>query len=123
MSVPVLEGLFTADGLIGGHCAGCHRRHFPRGDSCPWCGDEDVAEVTLSRAGTLWAWTTVSSAPPGYDGVVPYGFGVVELPDDELRVVTRLTEADPATLHEGQAVRFVIVPLDDETTTWAYAPA
>jgi uncharacterized OB-fold protein len=64
----------------------------------------------------------VASAPPGYEGPVPFGFGVVELPADGLRVVTLLTEPDPARLHEGMAVRFAVVPLTETTSTWAYEP-
>ncbi len=122
MSIPVRDGLFTPDGLRGGSCDACGRRHFPAAPRCPWCGGADVATVTLSRSGVLWAWTAVTAAPPGYEGDVPYGFGVVELPDDGLRVVTRLTEPDPARLHAGMSMRFEVVPLSGDTTTWAFAP-
>jgi uncharacterized OB-fold protein len=120
---PVHEGLFTSGGLIGGECGGCGQRHFPRAETCPWCGSTDVSEVKLSTEGSLWAWTAVNSAPPGYEGDVPYGFGVVDLDQDKLQVVTRLVEADPCALQEGMAVRFTIVPLGGGTTTWAYEPA
>jgi uncharacterized OB-fold protein len=120
---PVHEGLFTSAGLSGGECAGCGRRHFPRAGNCPWCGSPAIAEVTLSAEGRLWAWTAVNSAPPGYEGEVPYGFGVVDLARDNLQVVTRLVEADPTALHEGMALRFTVVPLAGGTTTWAYGPS
>ena len=119
---PVQEGLFTSSGLTGGACAACDQRHFPAFATCPWCGSDDVREVTLSTEGSLWAWTAVSAAPPGYEGAVPYGFGIVELPADGVRVVARLTEADPARLREGMAVRFTVVPLTETTTTWAFEP-
>jgi uncharacterized OB-fold protein len=112
--------LFSADGLVGGECAACGRRHFPRADWCPWCGAEEPATVTLSTEGRLWSWTAVTAAPPGYPGEVPYGFGVVELPADGLRIVTRLTVADPDALREGQPVTFEVVPLDGDRTTWAF---
>jgi uncharacterized OB-fold protein len=49
---------------------------------------------------------------------------VVELPEG-VRVLTRLTEADPANLRFGQDVRLELVPLhtDDEgraVLTWAF---
>jgi uncharacterized protein len=122
MSNPVRQGLFDEEGLVGGECASCERRHFPLGRSCPWCGEAGPREVRLSRDGLLWSWTSVRTAPPGYVGPVPFGFGVVELPADGLRVVTRLTEPDPARLRLGQPVRFAVVPLTDGTVTWAYAP-
>ncbi len=83
--------------------------------------------MALSEGGALWAWTAVNAAPPGYPGGVPFGFGVVELPEG-IRVITRLTEADPARLRRGQAMRLEIVPLhqgDDgrPVVTYAFAPA
>ena len=128
-TIPVHDFLFTvgADGsarLVGGRCTGCGRHQFPRSSLCPYCGSDDVAEVLLSPTGTLWAWTAVTAAPPGYRGEVPYGFGVVELPEG-LRVITRLTESDPGKLRFGQAVRLELVLLhkDDEgrdVLTWAF---
>jgi uncharacterized OB-fold protein len=82
--------------------------------------------VELSGTGRLWSWTTVTTAPPGYAGEVPYGFGVVELPEG-IRVVTRLTEADPARLSAGQPMDLVLVPvrIDDDghrVMTYAFTP-
>ncbi len=117
-----MSALFDDEGLVGGACAACARRHFPRARWCPWCGADDTSEVRLSTQGTLWAWTAVTAAPPGYDGEVPYGFGVVELPDDRLQVITRLTEPDPGQLSFGQAVAFTTVDVGDGSRTWAFAP-
>ena len=123
--VPVHEGLFTNEPrLIGGLCGNCGRHQFPRGPLCPYCGQDDVADALLSPAGTLWAWTAVTAAPPGYKGAVPYGFGVVELPEG-LRVLTRLTESDPAALAYGQDVRLELVSLHTDgegrdVMTWAF---
>ena len=54
---------------------------------------------------------------------MPYGFGVVELPDDGLRVVTRLTEPDPSALEVGAPMRFTVVPLVAGVVTWAFERA
>jgi uncharacterized OB-fold protein len=94
--------------------------------TCPYCGRDELDEVSLSDTGKLWGWTAVTAPPPGYRGEVPYGFGVVELPEG-LRVITRLTESDPSRLHFGDGVRLRIVPLhtDDEgrsVVTWAFGP-
>ena len=77
----------------------------------------------MSNEGTLWAWTAFTASPPGYEGEVPYGFGVVELAADGLQVITRITESDPALLSEGTPMRFTVVSLSEGTTTWAFAPA
>ena len=127
MSVrPIHDGLFeTADdgtiSLIGGYSPTSARYHFPLLDTCPYSGATDVERVALSRDGTLWAWTAVTAAPPGYTGPVPYGFGVVELTHEQLRVITRLREPDPDRLEFGQPMRLVADELPDGVVTWAFA--
>jgi uncharacterized OB-fold protein len=126
-ALPVIEGVFTIDPprLLGGTCAECGRAHFPRLAQCPYCGAEAVTDVGLSDRGVLWGWTEVTNAPPGYRGPVPFGFGVVELPEG-LRVITRL--ASPVETYEyGMPMRLRVVPLhedDDGRTvlTWEFAP-
>jgi uncharacterized OB-fold protein len=127
--VPVHQGLFT-DGdrphLLGGRCPVCHQHHFPYSGICPYCASAGTEAAELSTSGRLWAWTAVTHPPPGYKGEVPYGFGVVELPEG-IRVLTRLTEADPARLQADQPMHMVIEPLhlaDDgrPVVVYAFAP-
>jgi uncharacterized OB-fold protein len=128
-TVPVRQGLFTdADPphLLGGRCTVCGHHHFPRHDICPYCASPATEAADLSATGRLWAWTAVTHPPPGYSGAVPYGFGVVELPEG-LRVITRLTEADPGKLRADQPMRMVIEALhvDEEgrgVVGYAFAP-
>lgn len=129
----VHDGLFdaTSDGtgirLIGGWSPTSGRHHFPVLDSCPYSGARDVERVLLSTRATLWAWTAVTAAPPGYLGSVPYGFGVVELVEERLRIITRLTESDPSALAFDQSMQLVseVLGVDAsgvEVVTWAFAP-
>lgn len=124
---PVVEGVFTVDParLLGARCDACGRCHFPRLAQCPYCGVEDVRPVELADHGTLWGWTTVTAPPPGYLGTVPYGFGVVELPEG-VRVVTRLALPDDSWSH-GQAMHLRVVELGRDTDgtpvlTWEFSP-
>jgi uncharacterized OB-fold protein len=128
--VLVREGLF-ADGhppaLLGSRCANCGNVLFPRADACPYCATEDPDPVELSGPGTLWAWTAVTAPPPGYQGAVPYGVGVVELPEG-VRVIARLTESDPAALEAGQPMELRIETLHrdgdgNDVVTCAFAPS
>ena len=119
---PLLE--VAPDGtasLVGGYSATSGMHHFPLGPICPYSGAEDVVEVTLPTTGRLWLWTAVTAAPPGYEGPIPYGFGIVELDGIGLRVLGRLTEPDPAALSDGQAMRVVAEQLGD-LQIWAFAP-
>ena len=121
---PIAEGLFELeDGvitLIGGFSPSSDNYHFPLLDTCPYSGARDVQRVLLSRHGALWAWTAVTAPLPGYRGEVPYGFGVVDLEREQLRVITRLKEADPSRLSFGQAMTLVVDELDGGAVTWAF---
>ncbi len=122
----IYDGLFetAADGsidLIGGYSPTSDRYHFPLLDTCPYTGATDVRRVVLSREATLWAWTAVTAAPPGYTGSVPYGFGVVELVRERLRVITRLRESDPTKLEFGRPMTLVADELPGGVVTWAFA--
>jgi uncharacterized OB-fold protein len=130
-TVPVRDGLFTTTDegsprLVGGRCDACERHHFPLLTTCPYCSADQVQRVLLSSAGSLWGWTTVTTAAPGYRGDVPFGFGVVELAEG-LRVITRLTEPVPERLEFGQSMQLVIAPLHTDeagrvVVTYAFAP-
>lgn len=124
---PVHEGLFQADppALLGTRCDDCARPAFPRVSTCPYCGSVSVTDVVLSATGTLWAWTTVTTPPPGYRGEVPFGFGVVQLPEG-LRVITRLGgDVDDFVFAMPMQARVVPIHVDDDgitVETWEFAP-
>jgi len=136
-SIPVAEGVFTwpADEpqLIGSRCTACGIVTFPTQDSCPRCATTAMEEQLLARRGRLWAWTTQAFPPPSppYAGpagkeFVPFGVGYVELPG-EVKVETRLTEADPDVLRTGMEMELAIVPFGtdaegNEIVTFAFGP-
>lgn len=130
--VPIHTGLFTLPGdprgtrLLAARCPSCAGLHFPAGETCPYCGSDGCHVEAIGAEGRLSLWTAVRTAPPGYRGPVPYGFGVVDLPEG-LRVVSRLASAEVERLREGQAVDLVVEPLftndaGDEVLSFAYAP-
>jgi uncharacterized OB-fold protein len=129
--LPVTTGLFelneAGDGhLLGGLCVRCSHWHFPATPDCPYCAAEDCQTRALSRRGTLCLFTTVTHRPPGYQGELPFGFGVVELPEG-LQLITRLSETDPQRLSFGMPMRleFVTLHVDEdgrEVVTYAFAP-
>jgi uncharacterized OB-fold protein len=129
MRVMVHEGLFT-DGdppaLLASRCGSCGSVLFPRVDACTYCAGVGTEPLDLLGPGDLWAWTAVTASPPGYEGEVPFGMGVVELPEG-VRVITRLTESDPGALEPGQAMELRVVPLHrdaegNDVVTYAFAP-
>ena len=114
MSIPLKEGLFTqsedAGGprLLAGRCGACARLSFPAQEICPYCSGDGCTSVELSPRGTVEVCTTVINRPPGYEGTVPFGFGVVELPDG-IRLITRIRQPDH--VRAGSPVRLVLEPL------------
>ena len=105
MRVMVRDGLFTDSdppALLGSRCTACGRAHFPRADACTYCATEDPLPIELTQPGTLWAWTAVTAPPPGYRGEVPYGVGVVELPEG-VRVIGAADRGRPRRAGRGPA--------------------
>jgi uncharacterized OB-fold protein len=134
-TVPIAEGLFTwpADDpqLIGSRCDDCGIVTFPSQSSCPRCASTSMAEHLLARRGRLWAWTTQGfPPPPPYAGPAgrdfePFGVGYVELGD--VKVESRLTEADAEVLQAGMEMELVVVPFrtdeeGNEVMTFAFQP-
>jgi uncharacterized OB-fold protein len=116
--VALKEGLLTtiddpdAARLLGGQCTVCTQFHFPAQSICPYCSSDGCATVALSPRGVIEVCTTVVNRPPGYEGTVPFGFGVVELPEG-IRLISRIR--NPQDARPGQPVRFVLDQLYIDT--------
>jgi uncharacterized OB-fold protein len=132
MRVPLKAGLLSSiepeadPRLLGARCSDCRQIHFPATDSCPYCSGQRCDTVRLSDRGRLYVYTAVEKPPPGYQGRVPYGFGVVELPEG-LRVVSRLTEPRIDRLAIGMPMRLVLEEIftnqdGDAVVGWAFSP-
>ena len=96
--VPIREGLLAGSlsqldrvRLAGCKCTNCGETSLGAKSICPNCGRDTVKEVALSNRGVLWSFTVVRHRPPGNykgpDPFVPFGMGLVELPDG-LRVLS-----------------------------------
>jgi uncharacterized protein len=126
MPEPLDPSVMTAEPcLIGSRCSRCATVSFPRQASCPRCTSVDVHEWRLATRGTLWTWTIQCFEPkPPYvsDGAFePYGVGYVELPG-EVRVESRLTEADPERLRIGMPMELTMLPVAGGKVTYAFRP-
>lgn len=127
MRAPVKEGLFTlsdAPRLLGGRCPACRRFNFPAQAACPYCSADGCETLPLSPRGVVDLCTTVINRPPGYDGTLPFGFGIVELPEG-IRIVSRITAPEQA--RPGTTVRLILEILHtdaegQEIVTYAFAP-
>jgi uncharacterized protein len=113
--IPVREGLFTIPTapeeqarLIASVCPACGEVLFPRRDSCANCQAENLRDITLSRKGRIYSFTTVMQKPGRYyQGEVPYTIGWVEFPE-KVRVQGLFAEGDSSDLVIGMDAELVI---------------
>ena len=134
--IPITEGLFTWPSddpqLIGGTCLTCKSYFFPKhlATHKPGCRQENVQEVLLSNQGKLISYTWVYYSPPppfkGPDPFVPFGVGMVELPEG-IRVNGIITGAELKDLRAGMDMRVLIEKQytdeeGNERLTWKLKP-
>ncbi len=140
MSQPVLAcpSLLRLDGdrpsLIGSRCADCGEVYFPSAASCTRCLGTRLEFCGLGSTGVLWSWTIQGFLPkPPYnsgetaDSFRPYGVGYVEMACG-IKVESRLTVADPASLRIGMPMALTIVPYrlaedGKPVSTFAFEPS
>ena len=136
--VPVVEGLFTIDTgeprLLGSRCGGCGSYFFPREtELCrnPRCVEADLAEVSLSRRGTLWSYTSANYKPPApfvaLDPFEPFAIAAVELRDEGLTVLGQVAQGVGFDeLHAGMGMELVLEKLYEDGEqiylTWKWRP-
>lgn len=65
--------------LCASKCSGCAAVRFPPVADCPSCLSDRFEWVELSGRGMLYSFTTIHSAPAGFEQWAPYVIGVVEL--------------------------------------------
>jgi len=115
--IPIREGLFTtpltpSDGvrLIGSRCGNCSEVSLGKRPACPNCGGEDIEGIVLCERGQLWTYTIIRHRPPGDfkgpDPFLPFGLGLVELPDG-IRVVSPI-DCDIEKLKIGMELELVV---------------
>lgn len=140
MSQPVLAcpSLLRLDGarpsLIGSRCADCGEVYFPSAASCTRCLGTRLESYGLGSTGVLWSWTIQGFLPkPPYnsgetaESFQPYGVGYVEMACG-IKVESRLTLADPASLRIGMPMALTIVPYrvgedGKRVSTFAFEPS
>jgi uncharacterized OB-fold protein len=79
--------------------------------------------VPLATEGAIYSYTIARFAPPGYVGEVPFGVGIVELPDG-IRVASTLIAEPLEELRIGAPVTFRLLEVETEdgpALSFAYA--
>ncbi|MFH1013739.1 MAG: Zn-ribbon domain-containing OB-fold protein [Thermoplasmatota archaeon] len=65
--------------LMGTQCKKCGERYFPPRADCLKCMDDSFEWREYSGRGTLQSFTKIEAAPKGFEDMVPYTLGVVDL--------------------------------------------
>lgn len=65
--------------LLAAACRACGTPHLPQPTVCTRCHAADFERVALVPTGTLYAYTVIHSAPPGYEE--PYAVAYVDFPE------------------------------------------
>ena len=98
---PVWQGIFkfsSQDGnpvkLLGNKCESCGKVFFPKREICSnCCTDNTMTDYELSTKGKIYSYTVVY-----YQGLLgiksPYAYGFVDLPQDNVRVLSIFTECE-----------------------------
>jgi uncharacterized OB-fold protein len=137
--VPAVEGWFTGmeggePALIGARGTTSGSYFFPTAVAVsgnPHAPGENREEITLSRRGRVWSWTTNHYAPPepymSPDPFVPYTVVAVELQRERMVVLGALADdVDATELEVGTEVELELGPLyeDDghEYMVWKWRP-
>jgi uncharacterized OB-fold protein len=74
---------------LGGECAACKTKVFPKPKICSVCWSEDVISVPLASRGKLYSYSIVHAARKGWPA--PYAVGYVDL-DDGVRICAPLED-------------------------------
>ncbi|MGV0645013.1 Zn-ribbon domain-containing OB-fold protein [Mycolicibacterium sp. XJ879] len=101
---PAIDGWFATDEsgapyLIGSKCHQCGTYVFPpRANNCPnpACTGDELAQVPLSRRGTLWSYTENRYPPPAPypapDPFEPFAVAAVQLADEGLIILGKVVD-------------------------------
>jgi uncharacterized protein len=104
--------------LIIPRCASCGTFRFPPGPFCPQCQHQQVDQVEVPGAGTVYTFTVArQGVVPALAGHVPYVVAVIELDGAPgIRVIGNIVESDPSAVEIGARVKVAWDDVTDEVT-------
>ena len=92
--------------LEGTVCADCGAKFFPPRQVCLECKSTNLTPREFNGHGELYSFTTLRSAPMGFEDQVPYTVGVVKL-DEGPMVEAQITDVNADALKIGQRMEMV----------------
>ena len=93
--------------LQGSVCRTCGKYYFPSRPVCPKCRRKGKVEKHhFSGRGVVYSYTTIRSAPAGFEGQTPYNIAIVELVEGA-RCTGQVVDAKPEEVKIGDEVEAV----------------
>lgn len=109
---------FLKDGLIKGKkCNKCNVFYFPPRSECPQCMGSDLEWLETKGTGTLLTYTTIHAAPTGFDDIVPYTIGLIDL-DEGGRILATIENLDEGEIEIGMKLKAVPKTLENDRITY-----
>ena len=119
--------------LMGSRCKQCGTTSFPPRADCDACMQGDFEFVEVSGKGRLHTFTKIVAAPTGFEDVVPYTVGVVDLddggkalawfgesiPENDIQIGMEV-QVVPRIFEELEEIK-VYYSLEQPGTTWSRA--
>ena len=93
---------------------------YPRSVSI-FTGRKNLEWREVSGKGTLYSFTDIHVAPPGFEDLAPYMIGVIEL-DEGVRMMTPLLGITMDDAQLGMRMKVCWQKLSDEITSPAFEP-
>jgi uncharacterized OB-fold protein len=91
---------------VGEVCPHCEHKIFPPRDICPDCGREARETYQFSGRGAVYSFSTVRSAPAGFEENAPYTVALVKL-DEGPMLTAQLTDLGDRPVEIGMPVEMV----------------
>lgn len=99
--------------LVGNVCLKCGAKHFPPRQVCSKCRGTEFEPFRFSGQGELYSFTTLRSAPAGFEVYTPYSVGMVKL-DEGPMVEAMLTDVNEEDLMIGMRMEMVTRKIREE---------
>ncbi len=92
--------------LIGEVCHNCGKKIFPPRDVCPECDKEAKTPYAFTGKGEVYSYSTIHSAPEGFEKYVPYTVALIRLEEGPL-ITAQLTDVEAKDVRIGMPVEMV----------------
>lgn len=109
-----------APGLKGTRCRACGAAALLEVPVCPICVSRNVTPMCIGATATLTRFSTVHHSADSFEA--PYVIGQIRTPEGPMAFAP-IVGSDAATLREGMALRFALLPRDGGRVGFAYMAA